>query len=64
MCEVATLFSSAQWDAMLEAGWTVKTASMLGGAGYVLAPWLNKEISNPIRTLAHLKEGKDTGFWM
>ena len=63
MCEAVTVFGSNQWDAMLEAGWTVKKASMLGGAGYVLAPWLNKEISN-IRTLAHLKEGKDTGFWM
>ena len=63
MCEVATLFSSAQWDAMLEAGWAVRNASILNGAGYILAPWLNKEISN-IRTLAHLKEGKDTGFWM
>ena len=48
---------------MLEAGWAVRNASILNGAGYVLAPWLNKEISN-IRMLAHLKEGKDTGFWM
>ena len=63
MCEAATLFNSAQWDAMQEAGWAVRKAAILNGAVYVLAPWLNKEISN-IRTLVHLKEGKDTGFWM
>ena len=46
VCEVVTGFSSEQWDKMVEAGWRVKDASILNGAGYVLAPWLNKEINN------------------
>ena len=49
---------------MLQAGWCVKDSkSILDGAGYVLAPWLNKEINN-IRELTSRTEGKDTGFWM
>ena len=59
-----TGFSSKQWDEMLEAGWCVKgSASILGGAGYVLAPWLQNETRN-IRELKGRTEGKDTGFWM
>ena len=63
VCEVVTSFSSEQWDAMVKAGWRFKDAQILDGAGYVLAPWLNKEINN-IRELTSRKEGKDTGFWM
>ena len=63
VCEVVTSFSSEQWDAMLKAGWRFKDAQILDGAGYVLAPWLNKEINN-IRELTSRTEGKDTGFWM
>ena len=63
VCEVVTSFSSEQWDAMLKAGWRFKDAQILNGAGYVLAPWLNKEINN-IRELTSRTEGKDTGFWM
>ena len=44
VCEVVTSFSSDQWDEMLEVGWCVKDAQILDGAGYVLAPWLNKEL--------------------
>ena len=64
VCEVVTGFSSKLWDEMLGAGWCVKDSkSILGGAGYVLAPWLEKEISN-IRELKSRTEGKGTGFWM
>ena len=64
VCEVVTGFSSKLWDEMLEAGWCVKgSASILGGAGYVLAPWLEKETSNT-RELKGRTEGKGTGFWM
>ena len=64
VCEVVTSFSSKRWDQMLQAGWCVKDSkSILDGAGYVLAPWLNKEINN-IRELTSRTEGKDTGFWM
>ena len=63
VCEVVTGFSSEQWDEMVKAGWRVKDANILDGAGYVLAPWLNKEISNT-RSLKSLTEGKETGFWM
>ena len=63
VCEVVTGFSSEQWDEMVKAGWRVKDAQILDGAGYVLAPWLEKEINN-IRVLKSRTEGKDTGFWM
>ena len=63
VCEVVTSFSSEQWDAMLKAGWRVKDAQILDGAGYVLAPWLQNE-TRTIRELKGRTEGKDTGFWM
>ena len=63
VCEVVTSFNSEQWDAMLKAGWRVKDAQILDGAGYVLAPWLEKEINNT-RELKSRTEGKGTGFWM
>ena len=55
-------FSSEEWDKMTEAGWSVKSStSLLGGAGYVLAPWRQ---NHNIRRLKGLTEGKDTGFWV
>ena len=55
-------FSSDEWDEMVEAGWSVKaSSSLLGGAGYVLAPWRQNQ---NIRQLKGLTEGKDTGFWV
>ena len=67
VCEVVTSFSSDQWDEMLKVGWCVKDAQILDGAGYVLAPWLNKEIRNKkeirnIRSLKSLTEGRETGY--
>ena len=55
-------FDSEEWDEMTQAGWSVKgSSSLLGGAGYVLAPWRQ---NHNIRRLKGLTEGKDTGFWV
>ena len=48
VCEVVTGFSSEQWDEMVKAGWRVKDANILDGAGYVLAPWLCRLGAIPI----------------
>ena len=55
-------FDSDEWDEMVEAGWSVKaSSSLLGGAGYVLAPWRQNQNT---RQLKGRTAGKDTGFWV
>ena len=56
---------------MEEAGWDYRQSANVGvaGDGYVIAPWLNKEISDKknsksISWLKGKQEGEASGFWM
>ena len=64
-------FGGGKWEEMEEAGWDYRQSAILGlaGDGYVIAPWLNKEISDKknsksISSLKGKKEGEASGFWM
>ena len=64
-------FGGEKWQEMEGAGWDYRQSAILGlaGDGYVIAPWLNKEISDKknsksISSLKGKKEGEASGFWM
>ena len=62
-------FGGEKWQEMEEAGWDYRQSAILGlaGDGYVIAPWLNKEISEKKKSISSLKgkkEGEASGFWM
>ena len=64
-------FGGEKWEEMEEAGWDYRQSAILGlaGDGYVIAPWLNKEISDKknsksISWLKGKQEGEASGFWM
>ena len=64
-------FGGGKWEEMEEAGWDYRQSANVGvaGDGYVIAPWLNKEISDKknsksISWLKGKQEGEANGFWM